>query len=186
MKSSYIAIFILLFAGQAHARPKKAPTPPPLIRMVEAPPSAKPVPLRFQDWVVADFTTFIDSWTSNESGSIFGVACGSTCIAYVNSGIGCDKGDEYPALISLPDGVRSVMLRCYDLGNHKLLATPFTVNWVDAVAHGGTVGVAMAMKDGSFSVHRFSLNGIIQALSKMDDIGKSHRDNGKALRDFTI
>lgn len=180
------AAFALISSASAKQR-KSLVSPPPLVRMeppiqvVETPVT----PLRFSDWSVVDYGDFTDSWTKNASGSNFGVACGSTCLVYLNSGITCSQGEEYPALMSLPGGVRSLNLRCYLLKDHYLLATKFTADWVDQLT-GDTVGVAIAMKDGTFGVSRFSLHGIFDALSKALEYRKATKDDGKSLRDFTI
>jgi hypothetical protein len=158
-----------------------APPVPPVIQTVAAP----PLSWTFGDWTAGDYGDFTLASTVNESGSAFGLACGKTCVWFVNFQSGCEVGKDYPAMINTAAGAKAIQLRCYHLSDRWLLTFPLEENDADAISSGGQIGFAFPLQSGKFGVSRFSLTGGVDATVKAIKVDEQ-KGNQEGLRDFTI
>lgn len=177
-------------------------SPPPLVRTpvqegpIRATPNPPPVvPIRprstpqwrFGYWQVSDYGDSTLASTTNESGSAFGMVCGTSCEWFVNMKRECKQGDPYPAMINAPSGSYPVTLRCYHYGARRIMTFKADKASADILDTEGVVGVALALEGGTFAVSRFSLVGSISAIDKGLDVIIARRNaRQEGLRDFTI
>lgn len=184
-----MALAIGLTAFAAPAAPRKPVQPPPLVNLAPAP--IETVEARatwnFGGWQTGDFGTFTMASTLNESRSAFGAVCGKDCVWFVNFQIECTAGHEYPAMINSPAGSFAIKLRCYHLGNYRLLTFPMDERSLGLFNKPGEAGFAIPLESGKFGVSRFSLTGGPEAVEKaIDVIVDRRKSNQEGLRDFTI
>ncbi|MES2001769.1 MAG: hypothetical protein V4444_05615 [Pseudomonadota bacterium] len=142
---------------------------------------------RFTNWTTMDLGSLTMASTTNESGSAFGFACGSTCSWFVNFQIQCTQGHEYPAMINAPAGSYPITLKCFHLGERRLLLFDADKDSFGILDKLGEAGFAIPLDSGKFKVSRFSLSGGTQAISKaLDVIIERRKVSQEGLEDFTI
>jgi hypothetical protein len=124
--------------------------------------------------------------TTNESGSAFGMVCGTTCVWFVNFQKHCEAGHDYPAMVNAAGGAYAIQLRCYHLDQRWLLTFAVDDDSVDTIKKGGEIGFAFPLDSGQFGVSRFSLAGGQGATLKAINIAIEKKKNQSGLRDFTI
>ncbi|WP_343518121.1 hypothetical protein [Sphingomonas sp.] len=171
------AIFGLPAEAQKRTRPSVVvPAPPPL-------PGE-----RYGNWYVTTTTGATFATTENESGSAFGVLCGSSCVFFFNPVIQCEHDGKFPVLINTPAGAFNATLTCRVAEGRYLLAAPLDTTLLDAMEIGGELGVAFPMESGQFKVTRFSLTGALKATLRAYQLSESGRANPteKGLRDQTL
>jgi hypothetical protein len=188
----FIALFTAL-ATHASAKSRKDPVqPPPLVRTNIAPPPPIITPIApsatWGSWRTTDFGDYTIARTENESGSVFGVLCGKTCVYFVNFKKDCNAGDPYPAMVNGPSGSFAITLKCYHLGdNRRVLTFDMDDNAIGMLEHGGEVGFAIPLDGGKFGVSRFSLVGGLDAVTAaVEAITAKRQARQEGLRDFTI
>jgi hypothetical protein len=154
-------------------------TPPPLVRVAPAPPS--------DSWSFAEEGDLTSAYTTNESGSVFGILCGKTCVFYLNMQTSCTKNNTYPAMINSKAGSAAIQLRCHIVDEHYLLSTEAEESYFDMLREGGVVGFAIPLESGKFSVSRFSLTGGMTAVKRaVDRAIQKGSESQDGLRDFAI
>jgi hypothetical protein len=142
---------------------------------------------RYGAWSVEDLGTYTEAHTSNDSGSVFGLLCGTECVFYLNVLRGCTEGELYPAMINSKAGAYPIELKCFVLDKDYVLTFAAGEEHADIFVKGGTIGFALPIDGGAFGVSRFSLNGSLEAT--MAASAMAERKDGKrrdGLRDFTI
>lgn len=136
---------------------------------------------RYGAWSVVAGRNTVDAFTGNGSGSVFGVICGTSCVAYVGINKNCADGDTYPALINSDNGGYAIDLKCLAVGDQRLLIIGHDfVDYLD----GKQIGVAVPLENGLFAVSRFSLSGAIQAVRVAMNRASARQQS--ELRDFTL
>jgi hypothetical protein len=130
-----------------------------------------------KDWkVVIDADGTALAFTSNGSGSSFGIYCANanSCFAYLDSSTGCDDSSTYPVLVNSDSGAGSFEATCADLGssaskNHAVIVFNDFSAIIKTVLKDHAIGFAIPLASGQFKVTRFSLEGsneTIQAMNK--------------------
>lgn len=181
-------LWIDLFSALLGLTPDQAP--PVAVRITPQAVQAHPERIigTYGNWTVSDTGDFTAAYTANESGSIFGVLCGTTCVYYLNVRRRCGHGESYPAMISSAAGASSLQLRCYRIDNSlHVLTMPDNDYYVDMLTRGGEVGFAVPIDGVRFSVSRFSLTGGLDAATLAASLVERRRNESQdGLRDFTI
>lgn len=162
--------------------------PPPIVRTVPEAPRPIITPNRpFGMWDAQDFGDHAVAHTTNESGSVFGMICGTTCLYYVNFQKDCVKGDNYPAMINGPSGAYPITLRCYHLEDKRILTFKADEQSIGIMEGEGDLGFAFPLENGRFGVSRFTLVGGLDAVTAVLDAAiKKQNTRQEGLRDFTI
>jgi hypothetical protein len=184
-------VFSSLALNPASGQKNKTISPPPLVRMTPNPPPIQVVESNpswtFGGWTTSDYGSFTMASTINESRSGFGAVCGKECVWFINFRIECDQGHEYPGMLNSPSGSYAINLRCYHLGDHRLMIFSMDDDSVELLAKPGEIGFAVPLESGKFGVSRFTLSGGAQAVEKaMSVIVSRQQSNQEGLRDFTI
>lgn len=178
-----LAIALLLSAAPVQ--------PPPFqIQTVRVPPrivtSPTPTPSRFGSWIEEDMGTWTQAFTSNASGSTFGIYCGKDCTVFLDLQTSCDEGHEYPAMLNSAKGSLSINLLCHILDKRYIFSTAATTNYTDILSGTGEVGFAIPLASGRFSVSRFSLDGGLPAVNAAVTEAVRKGKSQEGLRDFSI
>lgn len=193
---------LLVIAIAAVAPQKAVVTPPPLVRtntvappIVSTPvapppiitPIARPRAVTFGSWQAQDHGDYTLARTENESGSVFGMLCGKTCVYFVNFKKDCHSGDDYPAMINAPGGSFSITLRCYHIEERRVLTFQVNDTALNMLGDQGEVGFAIPLQSGQFGVSRFSLRGGLEAIgAAVESAAKKRDEKQEGLRDFTV
>ena len=121
----------------------------------------------FGDWAVERFNdgTTIAS-TQNPSGSRLIIFCDKSCSVIFDLNIPCDVKGEFAALINTPDRAFNVNLKCETYTHGTVMSTELTQPILDSIDIGGQFGIAVPLKNGEFSVSRFSLTGAKVAVQR--------------------
>lgn len=190
MDKKTVAVMMAVSFFIVSAAPKKPPVfrstplPPPIVNTNIVSPTE-----RYGDWTVAEFgTKSYIATTTNPSGSLFGVVCGSTCTAVINPKIQCKDKQSIPALINSSAGSFSAQLTCLVIDGRYLFSTPVTKTFVDSMEIGGQLGIAFPMESGQFQVARFSLTGSLKAVLRAYDLSpaSSAKQGEEGFRDQTL
>jgi hypothetical protein len=154
-------------------------TPPPLVRIAPAP--------AYGSWKFSEEGDLTGAYTTNESGSVFGILCGKTCVFYLNMRTTCTKNNIYPAMINSHAGSAAIRLRCHIVDDRYLLLTEAEESYFDMLGEGGVVGFAIPLENGKFSVSRFSLTGGMSAVKRaVDRAIQKGNESQDGLRDFAL
>jgi hypothetical protein len=148
----------LAWAGPAIARPSSASSTVAQTR----PTPGKP--LRIGRWTVETLGDWVEAWTDNESGSQFGLLCGSDCMIYLDFRTACEEGGDYSAMINSAAGAFTIEMRCLHFEDRQILIADATSQYVDMLEQGGEIGFAFALANGQFRVARFSCRGGYEAM----------------------
>lgn len=204
MRMLYPLILVATFSTAAIAQQRKDEPvrPPPIVRTNVAPPPIvqtvreAPPPIitpiapragQFGRWSATDFGDYTIARTENESGSVFGMLCGTSCVYFVNFQKDCDAGDKYPAMINGPLGAFPITLSCYHIEKLRVLTFQVEDNAINMLADKGEIGFAIPLGDGKFGVSRFSLQGGLEAVgAAINVITQKRNARQEGLRDFTI
>ncbi|QJW84375.1 hypothetical protein HK414_13060 [Ramlibacter terrae] len=125
----------------------------------------------YADWTVQkiDGENAFLAATMNSTGGIFGRLCSPEgCLWVMTLQATCTDGNEYPALLSTPNGAVHVDLRCAP--NDRVKGRYVFTNYElanKAISGTGTIGIAFPMESGDFRVSRFSLRGMEAATQRM-------------------
>ena len=127
--------------------------------------------------------------TVNDSGGVLGQYCllsDGNCYWLLANNINCDDGTRYPVLINADAGASSTEIFCMKLeGRPRYAFTDFDA--IDRVIKASSrIGLAFPLKDGYFSVNRFSLEGASAAVSVMRDRAASLKQNKPGTRDTRL
>lgn len=172
-------IVLALAAGSSAPQAVQSVNPPPIVRVQPK--------RRYGQWTTNDVGDYAEAFTGNESGSVFGVLCGTSCVVYVDFQSACVHGSNYSVMINSPSGAAPVELKCYELEERYILITELSDNYISIFSRGGEIGFAIPMESGKFRVSRFSLEGGAEALSTALDMAMRKRDSRQeGLRDFDI
>jgi hypothetical protein len=140
----------------------------------------------YGDWIAEEAGDYTEAYTSNESGSVFGLICGRECVFYLNILHKCERGDSYPAMINSDAGAYSVDLKCFVLDGDYIMTFSATGDFADILEAGGTIGFAVPLANGQFGVSRFSLKGGIDAASAATRSADGRSGGRQGLRDLAI
>lgn len=149
-------ILVFLLASSAHANDRVA----------------------YQNWVVDIGTETTEAYTANDSSSSLGLFCGgSTCVFYLNPNLNCQPNAKNVVLMNSSSQSAAITMQCTLVGKHYFqMLDPFD-QVLGAVKAGGSIGFAVALQGGAFSVYRFSLNGAASALQRaLDESAKKRFD----------
>lgn len=139
--------------------------------------------LKIGDWVLDDRSVLKEAFTSNSSGSVFGYFClAESCTFYLHSISSCEVGRKLPVLINCDAGSTYVTGACLKLGD-KFYNVIADSDLITAISSGDEIGIAIPLRGGRFKVLRFSLNGAIDAVKKINDAWKSMPNSGGTFSD---
>lgn len=207
MRSVGIVVAFAMSVAPAFAaqKRKQPPAPPPIVRTkvpivqtvnVAPPPALPEIPSETNSvthgkWTSSDVGDHTVAYTENESGSVFGILCGTTCVFYLNFHVDCTNRTDYPAMINSSVGSEAIKLRCihvrHEKEQHQVLAAEPTDNYFAMLKQSGEFGIAVPLANGKFNVSRFSLLGgakaVATAIAAADERQKQSQSG---LRDFTL
>ena len=124
----------------------------------------------YQNWIVDIGTETVEAYTANDSSSSLGLFCGgSACTFYLNPNLNCQPNAKNVVLMNSSNQSAAITMQCTLVGKHYFqILDPFD-RVFSAVKAGGSIGFAVAIQGGAFSVYRFSLNGAAPALQRALD-----------------
>ena len=126
--------------------------------------------LAYQNWAVESGPDSTEAYTANESTSSFGLFCGgTTCVFYLKQNIHCAPNTKNAVLLNTGLTSAAIGMQCTLVGNYYFqILDNFDVVF-NAIKTGESIGFAVALQGGAFSVARFSLQGAIPAIQKTID-----------------
>ena len=121
------------------------------------------------DWKVSVHkdTQMTDTFTANNSGSVFGMICiaaNDSCLFYVSPQTTCEDEAISNVLINSDAGALSTEIKCMKLGDTYYSIIKETSAVQEAVMKSKNIGIAFPMENGQFKVVRFSLVGANAAI----------------------
>lgn len=137
--------------------------------------------IAYQNWIVEIGPETTEAYTANDSNSSLGLFCGgASCIFYLNPNLNCHPNTKNSVLMNGSTVSAAINMQCTLVGKHYFqILDPFD-QVINAVKAGGSIGFAVALQGGAFSVYRFSLNGSLPAIQRtLDEVAKK-RDPKRA------
>jgi hypothetical protein len=127
--------------------------------------AAEKVP--YQQWVVEVNGMNTEAYTVNDSKDSFGLFCsGTQCLFYLHQNFQCQPGGTYAVLMNSASVSGALKMQCTQVGGNLFsILDPFN-QVLGAIKSGDTIGFAVALQSGAFSVARFSLAGAPEAVQK--------------------
>ena len=124
-------------------------------------------PKTVQDWLVDLTVEYSESYTYNETQSLFGMICYDKCIYYLSPvSITCQEGSEYSILMNAESDSRAIDTRCIKMQD-KFIRVLLDFDTVHKATLNSTyIGFAFSVKGGAFNVSRFSLKGAKSAITQ--------------------
>ena len=123
-----------------------------------------------QNWAVEIGPETTEAYTANESASTFGLFCGgTTCVFYLKPNLNCAPNTKNSVLMNTGITSAALGMQCTQIGQYYFqILDPFDVV-LNALKTGDSIGFAVALQGGAFSVTRFSLQGALPAIQKAID-----------------
>lgn len=136
------------------------------------------------DWLVDVGENYTEAFTSNDSGSTFGLFCLSeSCSFYFDVNTRCEDDEQTFVLINAESGAAYVNVKCVIFHTEKVvryLNVAQDIAIANSITQGNIIGIAIPMISGNFKVVRFSLNGAMVATKKAFDKSKTLRKTGSS------
>ena len=115
---------------------------------------------RHEDWMVdLGSSTYSEAYTTNDSNSVLGIYCADKCMAYVDPNLNCDVNSKYNLFVNSSMGAVAMDATCVHLKDRQIRVLDKLDLILEQSKSGDRIGFAFALKDGSFKVVRFSMNG---------------------------
>ena len=126
--------------------------------------------IAYQNWAVEIGPETTEAYTANESASTFGLFCGgTTCVFYLKPNLNCAPNTKNSVLMNTGITSAALGMQCTQIGQYYFqILDPFDVV-LNALKTGDSIGFAVALQGGAFSVTRFSLQGALPAIQKAID-----------------
>ena len=126
--------------------------------------------IAYQNWAVEIGPETTEAYTANESASTFGLFCGgTTCVFYLKPNLNCGPNTKNSVLMNTGITSAALGMQCTQIGQYYFqILDPFDVV-LNAFKTGDSIGFAVALQGGAFSVTRFSLQGALPAIQKAID-----------------
>ena len=126
--------------------------------------------IAYQNWAVEIGPETTEAYTANESASTFGLFCGgTTCVFYLKTNLNCVPNTKNSVLMNTGITSAALGMQCTQIGQFYFqILDPFDVV-LNALKTGDSIGFAVALQGGAFSVTRFSLQGALPAIQKAID-----------------
>ena len=126
--------------------------------------------IAYQNWAVEIGPETTEAYTANESASTFGLFCGgTTCVFYLKPNLNCVPNTKNSVLMNTGITSAALGMQCTQIGQYYFqILDPFDVV-LNALKTGDSIGFAVALQGGAFSVARFSLQGALPAIQKAID-----------------
>ena len=126
--------------------------------------------IAYQNWAVEIGPETTEAYTANESASTFGLFCGgTTCVFYLKPNLNCAPNTKNSVLMNTGITSAALGMQCTHIGQYYFqILDPFDVV-LNALKAGDSIGFAVALQGGAFSVTRFSLQGALPAIQKAID-----------------
>lgn len=126
--------------------------------------------IAYQNWAVEIGPETTEAYTANESASTFGLFCGgTTCVFYLKPNLNCVPNTKNSVLMNTGITSAALGMQCTQIGQYYFqILDPFDVV-LNALKAGDSIGFAVALQGGAFSVTRFSLQGALPAIQKAID-----------------
>ena len=126
--------------------------------------------IAYQNWAVEIGPETTEAYTANESASTFGLFCGgTTCVFYLKPNLNCGPNTKNSVLMNTGITSAALGMQCTQIGQYYFqILDPFDVV-LNALKTGDSIGFAVALQGGAFSVTRFSLQGALPAIQKAID-----------------
>lgn len=183
----YLVIALVLLTSNAAAQRSQRQgqaVPPPA---TTTPRPQERVLANYGPWRVSEREGYLAAYTTNESGSTFGMLCGTTCTFYLAIQLQCNHGEQYPAMLNSSEGAHPLRLRCVMIDGVPVMSTDSTDPFISIVTEGQEVGFAVPLQSGRFGVSRFSMRGAYEAVNyALTVIEQMRGQDQDGLRDFTI
>jgi hypothetical protein len=141
----------------------------------------------FKDWSVAlsDNSEYLFAATMNDSGEVLGEFCyfaTGTCNWVLGMKTECEEDSEYPFLANSSSGARHLEVSCVDAGDGHYVYG-FAWKEIEAVIKGAAwVGLALPMNGDAFKVVRFSLRGVDESTSFLEDVFQAALKSGTGAK----
>lgn len=127
--------------------------------------------LTYQNWAVELGSDSTEAYTANESASSFGLFCGgTTCVFYLKQNINCVPNTKNAVLMNTGHTSAAIGMQCTLVGKYYFQILDNFDLVFNAVKIGESIGFAVALQGGAFSVARFSLQGAMPAIQKTIDL----------------
>ena len=126
--------------------------------------------IAYQNWAVEIGPETTEAYTANESASTFGLFCGgTTCVFYLKPNLNCAPNTKNSVLMNTGITSAALGMQCTQIGQYYFqILDPFDVV-LNALKTGDSIGFAVALQGGAFSVTHFSLQGALPAIQKAID-----------------
>ena len=126
--------------------------------------------IAYQNWAVEIGPETTEAYTANESASTFGLFCGgTTCVFYLKPNLNCVPNTKNSVLMNTGITSAALGMQCTQIGQYYFqILDPFDVV-LNALKTGDSIGFAVALQGGAFSVTHFSLQGALPAIQKAID-----------------
>jgi len=119
-----------------------------------------------EDWIVDLSGSYSEAFTTNDSNSVLGIYCMDRCMAYVDPNINCDVNGKYSIFVNAAAGAVVVDATCVHLRDRQIRVLDKLDLILEQSRAGERIGFAFALRDGSFKVVRFSMNGSSPAIRR--------------------
>lgn len=123
----------------------------------------------YHDWRVQTVpgSASIEAYTSPNNNSTFGLYCQKNqCIFYLHDALLCQPGLVSPVLMSSVNASASLTIQCTEVhGKTFRILDPF-VTVLSTIKQGGVVSFAMPLKNGTFGIVNYSLQGSDAAIKR--------------------
>ena len=123
---------------------------------------------KFNDWevreTIIDEVPFVLATTVLSDGqSLMAMCFTSQCFPMVNLKLSCEKGAEYPVMVSADDGIYPFQASCFILDDESYFFE-FPSGVMDIYARSNSFGIAYGLGSGKFNASYFSLKGSTKAI----------------------
>jgi hypothetical protein len=141
-------------------------------------PAAPPDPIG--RWVMSDMGEYTEAYIKDPDGTSFGFLCGEGCLLYVDTLLGCESGEEYPALINTGGGAIPINMICHAFEDRHFFSTETREEYFEILRRGGHISFAIPLRGGRFQLARFSLSGAFPVVEQA--VQTASRNRAKADR----
>lgn len=131
---------------------------------IATPAAAQDVMARSGDWEYGSDAELAAASTMNAEGSMFGLVCSPSCIAFIETDQPCEPGRAYDGTMTSPGRADPMQIECRPVeGRFALLFTPNEA-FIATLSNGPDVIVSVRVGAAQNRVFRFSLVGAFDAV----------------------
>ena len=141
---------------------------------------------KHNDWWTIIKGNYFYAYTNNESDAALGVICSDGCVYYANLLVECKEGESYNALLSTENGAIPIRITCMFVDDKYLFSLQPNDDITSAFNGAKTVGIAVPLDDGKFSVARFSLTGSENAFKELYKASQKRKEQEATFKNETL